>query len=390
MLAVTRSRRPAALAAAALLLMLAALLLVASSPSRSVATVTGTTRALPAKKAAKAKARHARRLRAPVLRHTQARAVRATAKKQPAARPTPPGDPLVADSWALQAIHATAAWARTTGSPDVVVAVLDTGVDATQPDLAGALVPGVDLVSDDAEPQDDHGHGTQVAGIVAARAGNGIGAAGICGRCSVMPVKVIAADGTGTSDDVAAGLRWAVDHGARVVNLSFVLSAPDANVVDAIRYAQEHGVVVVGAAGNDGATSPVFPAAEAGVVSVAATDEGNAPYAWSGRGPWVRVAAPGCAPATVAGGSYANLCGTSAATAVVSGLAALALSARPGVTAAEAVQALEAGAVPVGDTVATGRVDAAATVGLLAPAVAPAPATTPRPQGRPPILEWVS
>jgi subtilisin family serine protease len=387
MLAVKRPRRPAALAAAALLLLLAALLL-ASSPSRPVASVTGTTRALPATKAAKAKARYASRLHAPVLRHTQGRAARAAAK-QTTARPAPPGDPLVADSWALQTIHAAAAWARTTGSPDVVVAVLDTGVDASQPDLAGALVPGVDLVSDDADPQDDHGHGTQVAGIVAARAGNGIGAAGICGRCSVMPVKVIAADGTGTSDDVAAGMRWAVDHGARVVNLSFVLNAPDPGVADAIRYAQEHGVVVVGAAGNGGATSPVFPAAETGVVSVAATDEANAPYAWSGRGPWVRVAAPGCAPATVAGGSYANLCGTSAATAVVSGLAGLALSARPGVTAAEAVQALEAGALPVGDVVAAGRVDAAATVSLLAPAAAPAPPAIPRPQGRP-LLEWVS
>ena len=320
--------------------------------------------------------------RAPVLRHVQARSSRATAK--PSAARQAPADPLVAGAWALRAIHAQAAWARSTGSPDVVVAVLDTGVDASHPDLAGAVRPGIDLVSDDGDPADDHGHGTMVAGLVAARAGNGIGGAGICARCSILPVKVIGPDGRGSSTDVAAGLRWAVDRGARVVNLSFVLSAPDPAVSDAIRYARERGVVVVGAAGNAAERAPVFPAAEPGVVSVAATDEADAPYPWSGQGPWVRVAAPGCAPTTVAGGSFAPLCGTSAATAVVSGLVALALSARPGADAATAVSALEAGATPIGDAVAAGRVDAAATVTLLAPPPPPA-----APAARAPVLRLI-
>jgi subtilisin family serine protease len=223
-----------------------------------------------------------------------------------------------------------------------------------------------------------------VAGLAGARAGNGIGGSGICARCSVMPVRVIGRDGRGGADDVAAGLRWAVDHGAHVVNFSFVLSAPDAAVEEAIRYAQARGAVVVSAAGNNAETSPVFPAAAPGVVSVAATDESNAPYAWSGRGAWVRVAAPGCAPATVAGGSYATICGTSAATAVVSGVVALALSARPGAGAAQAVRAVEAAAAPIGEAVATGRVDAAAAVSLLAPpAPRGAPAEAARVSGRP-------
>ena len=380
--AVTLARRPAALLAAALILALALAVLLRPAPTRAVASLAGSARALPAagkatwKRSLKSKARR----RAPVVRRTQGRAGRVAGK--PAARPSATLDPLAAAAWALQAINAPAAWSRTTGSPDVVVAVLDTGVDASHPDLAGALVPGVDLVSDDGDPADDHGHGTMVAGVIAARAGNGIGTAGLCGRCSVMPVKVIGADGRGSGADVAEGVRWAVDHGARVVNFSFVLNAPDAAVADAIRYAQAQGVVVVGAAGNSAETSPVFPAAEPGVVSVAATDEGNAPYAWSGRGSWVRVAAPGCAPAPVAGGSYATVCGTSAATAVVSGLVALGLSARPGAGAGEVVRALEGGAVPIGDAVATGRVDAGRTVDLLAPA-APAAAVQARQPGRP-------
>jgi subtilisin family serine protease len=358
-----RSSRTLVAVAFALLAAFAALAIAASTPhARSLARLTGTSFSL-----AKPKPPAARKAGAPVLRHVQSRARRTAVTRRPAA-PTLPDDPLLSDAWALRAIGAPSAWSRTTGSAAAIVAVLDTGVDGGHPDLAGALVGGVDLVSDDADPQDDHGHGTMVAGLVAARAGNGLGAAGICARCSIMPVKVIGADGVGSSGDIAAGLRWAVDHGADVVNMSFVLSATDGAVTEAIRYARERGVVVVAAAGNSAATSPVFPAAEPGVLSVAATNEADVPYAWTGRGPWVRVAAPGCAPTTTLGGSFASLCGTSAATAVVSGLAGLGLSARPGAAGGEVERAIEAGARAIGDVVAAGRVDAAATVDLLAPA----------------------
>jgi subtilisin family serine protease len=371
--AVAGRRSRAIVASLALLAAFAALAALSrTQPSRPVAEVSGAARPV-----AKPKAK--RKAQAPVLRHVQAR-------RAGSIRPAPPEDPLLAQAWALHAIHAPAAWAQTTGTPEVVVALLDTGVDAAQPDLAGAVVGGVDLVSGDADPQDDHGHGTMVAGLVAARGGNGIGAAGVCRRCSIMPVKVIGADGRGDAATVAAGLRWATDHGARVINMSFVLDGSDAAVADAIRYARERGVVVVAAAGNSAATTPVFPAAEPGVVGVAAIDESNAPYAWTGRGGWVRVAAPGCGPTTTLGGSFASLCGTSAATAVVSGLAGLALSARPGSGGAEIERALEAGAVAIGDVVATGRVDAAATVGLLAPAAAPAPPDHRHGGGRPILL----
>jgi subtilisin family serine protease len=289
-----------------------------------------------------------------------------------------PDDPLVPSSWALRTIRAEDAWRTTTGSAEVVVAVLDTGIDATHPDLAGALAPGWDAVDEDADPGDGHGHGTAVAGAIAARGDNGTGVAGVCWRCSIMPVRVIAADGHGTAADIAEGIRYATEHGARVVNLSFVLSAPDEAVADAIREARAHGVLVVAAAGNNAESDPVFPAAEPGVVSVGATDETDAAFAWSGHGPWVRVAAPGCVVTTATGAGYSTFCGTSAATAVVSGLAALAVSASPGASPDTIAATLEATAVPVGTAVASGRVDAAGALAALAP---PAPPTDLLPRG---------
>jgi subtilisin family serine protease len=300
----------------------------------------------------------------PVLRHPQGRT---TAKKTSSAvAGRIPNDPHFAESWALQSIRAPLAWQTTTGSPAIVVAVLDTGVDGNQPDLVSAIVPGVNLVAGAGEPHDDHGHGTLVAGVIAARGDNGTGATGICWTCSIMPVKVVGSDGRGSAAAIAAGIRWAVDHGAHVINLSLVLSGPDGEVADAVRYALDRGLVVVSAAGNTASTSPVYPAAESGVVGVAAVDQLNVPFSWTGRGAWVRVAAPGCALTTAVDGSYPTFCGTSAATAVVSGLAALALSARPELTGVDVARALESGALPLGELVATGRVDAASTLGLVA------------------------
>jgi subtilisin family serine protease len=301
--------------------------------------------------------------RTPLLRHPQGRT---TTTRLSSTVGRIPNDPHFGESWALQSIRAPLAWQTTTGSPDVVVAVLDTGVDGNQPDLIQAIVPGVNLVAGVGEPHDDHGHGTLVAGVIGARGDNGTGATGICWTCSIMPVKVVGSDGRGDAATIATGIRWATDHGADVINLSLVLSGSDAGVADAVRYALERGVVVVSAAGNDSSLQPVFPAAEPGVLGVAAVDELNAPYAWTGRGSWVRVAAPGCVLSTAADGSYPTFCGTSAATAVVSGLAALALSTRPGLNGADVTGALESGVVPLDGLVATGRVDAASTLGLVA------------------------
>ena len=288
------------------------------------------------------------------------------AKARPvAADATQPNDPLWRGSWSLTKVRAPAAWRVTRGAAEVVVAVLDTGVDRGHPDLQGALVEGWDAVNEDADAGDDHGHGTLVAGVIAARSNNGIGGVGACSQCSLMPVKVIGANGSGTAADIAEGIVWAADHGAGVINLSFVMTGPDSGVAAALEHARLKGVLVVAAAGNRGSADVTFPAGEPGVVGVTGTNESDGRYGWASYGSWVTLAAPGCSPSTQAGGSYADFCGTSSAAAFASGIAALARSAARDASVEQVVAAMSANAVRVGDFVAAGRVDAAATTTVL-------------------------
>ena len=296
---------------------------------------------------------------------TKKRAARPAVQQAIPAASLTPNDPLWVSSWSLAKVNAPAAWQLTTGTSETIIAVLDTGVDLTHPDLQGAFVPGYDFVNRDEDPTDDHGHGTMVAGVIAARSNNRIGGAGACSRCSLMPVKVIAGNGSGNAADVAAGIVWAADHGARVINLSFVLSGPDEGVAQAIGYARGRGAIVVAAAGNAGSTDVTFPAGLAGVVSVTGTDGADARYAWASYGSWVRFAAPGCSQTTAPAGGYGDFCGTSSAAAFVSGLAGLARSFAAGASPESLEQALAAKAAPVGEIAASGRVDAAGILGAL-------------------------
>jgi subtilisin family serine protease len=318
----------------------------------------------------------------------------ATKPSKPKAKPrrvaadtTLPNDPLWRDSWSLAKVHAPAAWRVTRGAADTVVAVLDTGIDRDHPDLQGSFVDGWDAVNEDADPDDDHGHGTLVAGVIAARSNNGIGGVGACSQCSLMPVKVIDGNGSGTAEDIAEGIVWAADHGARVINMSFVMSGPDAGVAAALEHARSKGVLIVAAAGNNGSADVTFPAGQPGVVSVTGTDSADGRYEWATYGNWVTLAAPGCSQSTQAGGGYADFCGTSSAAAFTSGVAALARSAARDASVGQIVSALSSGAVRVGDFVATGRLDAAATATALSasccgPAV-PADSRPDRPEPRP-------
>ncbi len=284
-----------------------------------------------------------------------------------------PSDPLWSQAWSLRALKLPDVWPTAVGDPATVVAVIDTGVDPTHADLAGALVPGYDTLSSSAATADDNGHGTAVAGVIAARSDNGIGVTGACGGCSVMPVKVIGASGLGDSAHIAAGIVWAADHGARVINLSVVLDSPQQDVEDAVRHARDRGVVVVAAAGNGGGSSPTYPAAYPGVIGVAASQEDGTLYAWSQRGSWVDVAAPGCTPSTASGGDYTMFCGTSSASAAASGAVALALSAVPSATGADVERAIVQTTQPLGGGgVASGTIDAASLVDTLRAEAAPA------------------
>jgi subtilisin family serine protease len=278
-----------------------------------------------------------------------------------------PDDEDWPQQWGLRVVGLPQAWAVTQGSKQVIVAVLDTGVDSDHADLRKALVPGYDFVNSDSDPTDDHGHGTAVAGIVAARANNRDGIAGVCWNCSIMPVKVLDSAGVGGVSLIAAGIVWAVDHGARVINLSLGGPATLQGLTDAIAYAAGKRVAVVAAAGNDGTNGLVYPAADPLALSVAATTSSDRRYPWSNFGSWVRVAAPGCNIAPLRAGGEGIFCGTSSATPVVAGLVALAYSVNPAASSAEVEHALESSAVPLPATTRYGRVSAPGALALVAP-----------------------
>ena len=183
------------------------------------------------------------------------------------------------------------AWDTTNGSSNVTIAIVDSGISA-HPDLASHLVAGHNVLDNSANATDTLGHGTEAAGVAAAVTNNATGIAGYCWTCSLMPVKV-----TNTSSvymsDVATGITWAADHGAKVISLSLSSTANSSALSSAVSYAQQHGAVVVAAAGNGGCNCAAYPAALTGVVSVAGSDYNDNLYSWSSYGSWVSVAAPG-------------------------------------------------------------------------------------------------
>jgi subtilisin family serine protease len=290
-----------------------------------------------------------------------------------------PNDEFLPTQWSIRKTGAEQAWDLSTGSSQVVVGILDTGVDAGQPDLRGKLVQGYDYVNNDQDPSDDNGHGTAVAGIVAASSDNGIGVAGYCWACRLMPVKVLGADGTGFMTGLAQGILWATDHGARVLNLSLGGPVEDLTLTAATQYAWDHGVLVVAAAGNESSSAIDYPAALANVLSVSASDQSDRLYAFSNSG--ARVAAPGENSTTGLGNTYVSFLGTSSAAPVVSGIAGLAFSLVPGATPAQVEQAIEASAVPI-PGVTSGRVDAYGTLRTLVPGLAQPGTPTPAPGGQ--------
>jgi subtilisin family serine protease len=201
----------------------------------------------------------------------------------------------------------------------------------------------------DNQPQDEVGHGTHVAGTVACATNNAFGVAGVTWRCGLLPVKVLTrvvennppnrVRGIGSAVDIAAGIRWAVDHGAQIINLSLGGYSDTFVERDAIAYAIAHGVVVVAAMGNDNTATPSYPAAYAGVVSVAATDQLDKRASFSNMGPHVDVSAPGVGIfSTVWNDSFATMSGTSMAAPHVSGVAALVRSCNQSLTGAQVAQ----------------------------------------------------
>ena len=242
-----------------------------------------------------------------------------------------PNDPWYAGGeWHLPIINAPAAWSTSTGSSDVTIAILDSGVDATHPDLAANIVPGWNIVNNNSDTSDVNGHGTNVAGAAAALSNNSIGVASVCWRCRLMPVRISDSSGSSTYSLIASGLNWAADHGARVANISFIVSE-SATVKSAAQYFQTKNGVVVSSAGNyatftSAADNPY-------VLTVSATNVNDAPSDFSNYGNNVDVAAPEAVYTTTRGGGYMYAGGTSFSAPIVAGIAALAISVKPALTA---------------------------------------------------------
>ena len=268
-----------------------------------------------------------------------------------------PDDTSLSNQWALDTINAYEAWDIGRGTHNVVVAVLDTGIDWNHPDLAANMwtnedgYHGYNFIDDNWFPMDDNVngydedgtwlpnlytyHGTHVAGIVGAVMDNALGVAGLA-QIELMAVKVMNDSGEGTDATVASGLRWATDHGADIVTMSLGVDGISLTLQNAVEYASARDVVLVAAAGNSGTSEITYPAAYTSVIAVGATDSSDRLATFSNYGVGLDVVAPGVnIYSTQGGGSYQYLSGTSAAAPHVAGVAAIMLSINPALSPVE-------------------------------------------------------
>jgi thermitase len=300
-------------------------------------------------------------------------------------------DPLFPQQWGLHKIEILDAWSQSQGSSEVTIAVIDTGTDYTHIDLGdGKIIIGIDqdYVNDDDDAMDDHGHGTHVGGIAAANTYNGIGIAGVCPACRILPLKALSSAGSGRWDDIATAIRYAVDHGVEVINMSLGGDNCTTDLAEAINYAYERNVTIVAASGN---SCPVrvslglesfdvsYPAQFERVIAVGATDAQDNRATFSHYGSTLDVTAPGVGIlSTYLNRSYKRLDGTSMASPIVAGLAGLLVSQYPSLTPAQVQEILEQSADDIGslgwdEQTGWGRINADQALQTTVEYVTPAP-----------------
>lgn len=290
-----------------------------------------------------------------------------------------PNDPGITTQWHHTKIGSRIAWDLTTGAPTIIIAILDTGVDGTHPDLVGRMVGGYNVLANSVSTGDGHGHGTKVAGVAASTGNNGIGGAGVAYGCRLMPIVIADSAGFAYASDIVLGIDWAVDHGARVLNISIDGVAGDPSIIDAAASARAAGAWVVAGSGNCSCVNAI--AATAMIFSVGATTQTDALASFSSRGAYVDLAAPGVSIyTTAAGGGYTTTQGTSFSGPIVAAVGALLLSYKPTLTLAQLETALTSTAADLGtagydQSFGYGRVDAGAALASIVGT--PTPDTTP-------------
>lgn len=269
-------------------------------------------------------------------------------------------DPFGEKQSYLQQIHVNEAWDVAKGNTNITIAIVDTGVDLTHPDLQPNLVSGINLLNPSLPPRDDNGHGTNVAGVLAAATNNDKGISGILWNARIMPIKALESDGSGGEAKLGEGIRYAVDHGAKIVVLSLGLNKYSTYMSDIVRYAEEHDVLLVAATGNEG-NRIKYPAAYPTVLAVGGMTADRTADRRSNTGPEIDLVAPWDVFTTALGGSYEYKDGTSMAAPQVAAVAALAWSKYPNFKAYQIRQLLRQTA----DDLGTPGWDASTGYGLL-------------------------
>lgn len=292
-----------------------------------------------------------------------------------------PNDPYFGSEWHLPKTGVVGAWDIAKGD-GVTIAILDSGVDGTHPDLASRMVPGWNFFDNNSNTVDVTGHGTKVAGTAAGLMSNSIGVAGVAGQAQVMPIRITDTAGNGTFAAAASALTYAADHGARVANMSYAGMMRSTGVASAAQYYRSKGGVLTISAGNTGTEVADIPALDT-VIVLSATDQNDVKASWSSSGSYVDLSAPGASIyTTVAGGGYAAVSGTSFSAPLTAGVVALMMSAKPGLTPVQIedllfTTAFDLGASGKDKLYGYGRVDALAAVNGAITASAPAADTQP-------------
>ncbi|HEX9024116.1 MAG TPA: S8 family serine peptidase [Geobacteraceae bacterium] len=260
-----------------------------------------------------------------------------------------PNDPSYASQWHLPKISAPTAWDISTGSNVIDIAIIDSGVDPTHPDLAGKLLPGYNFLGGNTDTHDVLGHGTAVAGTAAALGNNAIGVAGLAWQNPIMPLVVLDATDYASYSNIASAITYAADHGVRIINVSIGGSSSSSTLQNAVNYAWNKGAAIFASAMNNASSTPYYPAACTNVVAVSATTSSDTLASFSSYGNWISVSAPGAYIYTTNnGGGYGAWNGTSFSSPLTAGLAALILSVNPLLTNAQVVDIIEKNADDLG------------------------------------------